>query len=212
MKISLLLLIAYLLGSVPTGLWIGQVFYKKNLREHGSGNTGTTNTFRILGAKAGIATFIIDALKGTIATCLPALFGVGINPFLFGFFAIIGHTFPVFAKFKGGKAVATSAGVLLGYSPLFLLFLIAIFGIVLYLYSMISLASVVAASVAIINVVVFPAYHFILTIYDPLFMLITFAIATLIIIRHRENLKRIRQKKENIVPFGWNLSHQSPTR
>lgn len=212
MRVFVFILIAYLLGSIPSGLWIGKIFYHTNLREHGSGNTGTTNTFRILGAKAGITTFVIDALKGTIATCLPALFGVSVNPLLFGFFAIIGHTFPIFAGFKGGKAVATSAGVLLGYSPIFLIFLLIIFGIVLYLYSMISLASVAAASVGIIGVLVFPACHFILTSYDPLFMIITLAIATLIIVRHRENLSRIRQKKENIVPFGLNLSHQNPSK
>ncbi|MFS1663787.1 glycerol-3-phosphate 1-O-acyltransferase PlsY [Streptococcus sp. zg-JUN1979] len=212
MKVLVFILIAYLLGSIPSGLWIGQLFYHTNLREHGSGNTGTTNTFRILGAKAGITTFIIDALKGTIATVLPMCFGIGLNPLLFGFFAILGHTFPLFARFKGGKAVATSAGVLLGYSPLLLLFLLSIFFIVLYLYSMISLASVTAAIAGILAVLIFPAYHFILDSYDPLFTLITLAIASIIIIRHRDNLSRIRQKQENLVPFGLNLSHQKPKK
>lgn len=114
MKILVMILIAYLLGSIPTGLWIGKFFYHTNLREHGSGNTGTTNTFRVLGVKAGIVTFVIDMLKGTLAALLPLIFGVsGVSPVLIGLFAIIGHTFPLFAQFKGGKAVATSAGVLL---------------------------------------------------------------------------------------------------
>src|SRR3712207_571627 len=113
MKLILLILTAYLLGSIPTGLWIGQYFYNINLREHGSGNTGTTNTFRILGLKAGAATLLIDIFKGTLATLLPVLVGAtNVSPIAIGFFAVLGHTFPIFAGFKGGKAVATSAGVL----------------------------------------------------------------------------------------------------
>ena len=83
MKILVMILIAYLLGSIPTGLWIGKFFYHTNLREHGSGNTGTTNTFRVLGVKAGIVTFVIDMLKGTLAALLPLIFGVsGVSPVL----------------------------------------------------------------------------------------------------------------------------------
>ena len=118
MKILLLILIAYLLGSIQTGLWIGKVFFHTNLREHGSGNTGTTNTFRVLGKTAGTITFLVDMLKGTLAVLLPIWLGVTeVSPLIIGFFAIIGHVFPFFTGFKGGKAVATSAGVLLG-SPL----------------------------------------------------------------------------------------------
>ena len=122
-EISVLVL-AYLLGSIPSGLWIGKIFFHINLREHGSGNTGTTNTFRILGKKAGIIVFAIDFLKGTLAVLLPTFFGIqGISPMVFGLLAVLGHTFPIFAGFKGGKAVATSAGVLLGFSPILLLIL-----------------------------------------------------------------------------------------
>ena len=163
MNILVLIIIAYLLGSIPTGLWIGQWFYHTNLREHGSGNTGTTNTFRVLGARAGVITFLIDMLKGTLATLLPHLLGVtSVSPLVIGLFAIIGHTFPIFAGFKGGKAVATSAGVLLGFAPLFLLYLFVVFVITLYLFSMISLSSVVSAVVAMVSVLVFPAFHIIL--------------------------------------------------
>ena len=128
MMTIVLLILAYLLGSIPSGLWIGQIFFKINLREHGSGNTGTTNTFRILGKKAGMATFVIDFFKGTIATLLPLIFHVqGVSPLVFGLLAVIGHTFPVFAGFKGGKAVATSAGVIFGFAPLFCLYLAVVF-------------------------------------------------------------------------------------
>ena len=95
-EISVLIL-AYLLGSIPSGLWIGKIFFHINLREHGSGNTGTTNTFRILGKKAGIIVFAIDFLKGTLAVLLPTFFGIqGISPMVFGLLAVLGHTFPIF--------------------------------------------------------------------------------------------------------------------
>lgn len=209
MKVIIFLIIAYLLGSIPTGLWIGKYFYGKNLRDYGSGNMGTTNTFRVLGPKAGSVTFIIDMLKGTLATVLPMIFGVsGVTPLLFGFFAILGHTFPIFAGFKGGKAVATSAGILLGLAPLFLLYLLIVFTVVLYLSSMISLASVTAASVAIISALIFPAFHFLIPFYDWLFTGIIILIAGIIIVRHKDNMIRIKEKNENLVPWGLNLTHQ----
>lgn len=209
----LLLILAYLLGSIPTGLWIGQVFFHINIREHGSGNTGTTNTFRILGKKAGMATFVIDFFKGTIATLLPLLFQVqGVSPLLFGLLAVIGHTFPIFAGFKGGKAVATSAGVIFGFAPIFCLYLAVIFFSTLYLGSMISLSSVTAALFGILGVALFPAIGFILTSYDWLFTSIVLVLALIIIVRHKENIQRIRAKTESLVPWGLNLTKQEPKK
>ena len=206
-----LLILAYLLGSIPSGLWIGQAFFNINLREHGSGNTGTTNTFRILGKKAGMATFVIDFFKGTIATLLPLIFQVqGVSPLVFGLLAVIGHTFPVFAGFKGGKAVATSAGVIFGFAPLFCLYLAVVFFGTLYLGSMISLSSVTAALAAVLGVILFPLIGFLLPSYDLLFVAIILALASLIIIRHKDNINRIRNKTENLVPWGLNLTHQEP--
>lgn len=211
MTIISLIIIAYLLGSIPTGLWIGQFIYGKNLREHGSGNTGTTNTFRILGVKAGIVTLLVDILKGTLATLLPIWLGVTQpSPILIGLFAVIGHTFPLFAHFKGGKAVATSAGVLLGFAPSFLLVLLAWFVISLYLFSMISFSSVTSALLAIVGVLIFPNFDFLLHQTNWLFTSIIILIASIILIRHKDNIQRIRQKEENLVPFGLNLSKQNP--
>ena len=211
MMTIVLLILAYLLGSIPSGLWIGQIFFKINLREHGSGNTGTTNTFRILGKKAGMATFVIDFFKGTIATLLPLIFHVqGVSPLVFGLLAVIGHTFPVFAGFKGGKAVATSAGVIFGFAPLFCLYLAVVFFGTLYLGSMISLSSVTAALAAVLGVILFPLIDFLLPNYDLLFVAIILALAGLIIIRHKDNINRIRNKTENLVPWGLNLTHQEP--
>lgn len=213
MMTIVLLILAYLLGSIPSGLWIGQIFFKIILREHGSGNTGTTNTFRILGKKAGMATFVIDFFKGTIATLLPLIFHVqGVSPLVFGLLAVIGHTFPVFAGFKGGKAVATSAGVIFGFAPLFCLYLAIVFFGTLYLGSMISLSSVTAALAAVLGVILFPLIGFLLPSYDILFVVIILALASLIIIRHKDNINRIRNKTENLVPWGLNLTHQKPKK
>ena len=207
------LILAYLLGSIPTGLWIGQIFFKKNLREYGSGNPGTTNTFRILGKTAGTVTFAIDFLKGTLATLLPLLLHInGISPMIFGLIAVLGHTFPIFAEFKGGKAVATSAGVVLGFSPLFFSYLIIIFIVTLYLGSMISLASIVVAGFAIISVLIFPLLGIILPSYDLLFTLIIILLASIILIRHRDNMERIKNKSENLIPWGINITKQVPKK
>ncbi len=204
------MIIAYLLGSIQTGLWIGKAFYHINLREHGSGNTGTTNTFRVLGVKAGLVVLVVDILKGTIATILPVWLGVtAVSPLLIGLFAILGHTFPIFAGFKGGKAVATSAGVLLGFAPLFLLYLGIIFTISLYLFSMISLSSVISATMAVLSALIFPVFGFLLPNYDWLFTVLIIIMASIIIIRHRDNMKRIKAHQENLVPWGLNLSKQS---
>lgn len=103
-------IIAYLLGSIPFALIIGKIGYKIDVREHGSGNLGATNAFRVLGIKAGSIVIIGDILKGTAAVLLPQLFDANVYPLIIGIIAVLGHTYPIFAKFKGGKAVATSGG------------------------------------------------------------------------------------------------------
>lgn len=108
MLIALLIILAYLIGSIPSGLIVGKLAKGIDIREHGSGNLGATNAFRTLGVKAGSIVIAGDILKGTLATALPFLMHVDIHPLLAGVFAVLGHVFPVFAKFKGGKAVATS--------------------------------------------------------------------------------------------------------
>ena len=150
MEITLILLIAYVLGSIPSALWVGKLCYKIDIREHGSGNLGGTNTFRILGKKAGLLVTTLDILKGTAATLLPLLpiFGnTNIHPLVLGLVAVVGHMYPVFARFKGGKAVATSGGVILGYNwPVFVIVLVTFF-IVLKLTKMVSLTSMTVAVV-----------------------------------------------------------------
>ncbi|MED3552850.1 glycerol-3-phosphate 1-O-acyltransferase PlsY [Cytobacillus praedii] len=109
----LLFLIAYLVGSIPTALLVGKFAFNIDIREHGSNNPGATNTLRVLGKKAAIVVLLVDVSKGALAASLPALLEADVDPLLPGLIAVIGHCFPIFAGFRGGKAIATTAGVLL---------------------------------------------------------------------------------------------------
>lgn len=205
MKIAILIVLAYLLGSIPSGIWIGKIFFKKDIRNFGSGNSGTTNTFRVLGMTAGLIVFAMDLLKGTLATCLPMIFHLDVNPLWFGLIAVIGHTLPIFAGFKGGKAVATSAGMLLGYSPLFFFYSLVFFLIVLYLSSMVSVASIFSAIFVTLSSIVLPyLWPTILPTHNWLLTLICFLLTCYIIYRHKENIQRIKAGTENRVSFGLN--------
>src|SRR5699024_5215695 len=125
-------MLAYVLGSLPFALIVGKVGYSIDVREHGSGNLGATNAFRELGVKAGSIVVLADILKGTFAVLVPLLFHADVYLLAIVLFAVIGHTYPLFAKFKGGKAVATSAGIILGVSTL--LFPIMILSSLICLY------------------------------------------------------------------------------
>lgn len=190
-------MIAYLLGSIPSGVWIGKLFYQKDIREYGSGNTGATNTFRILGVKAGIVALVLDVLKGTAATLLPIYLNTNIHPVFIGVFAILGHIYSAYIHFKGGKAVATSAGVALALHPIFLLIFVGVFLIILFISSTVSLASISAVFLAAIGS---------LFINDPLFSVVVWILALVILYLHRENIKRLRKGTESKVPFGLRRS------
>lgn len=208
MKLILLLILAYLLGSIPSGVWISKLFFKKDIRQHGSGNTGTTNTFRVLGKTAGIVVLLMDILKGTLATCLPMIFHLsGINPLWFGVCAILGHTFPIFAGFKGGKAVATSAGMLLGFNPVFFVYSCIIFIVSLFCTSMVSLSSMISAVLITLSTIVLPyVAPVILAKPNWLLTIIAFLVSSFIFYRHKDNIKRIRNHTESRIPFGLNSS------
>lgn len=195
---ALVCVLAYLLGSIPSGVWIGKLFFQKDIREYGSGNTGTTNTFRVLGKKAGAVVLFMDILKGTIAALLPVLFSLTtIHPMLVGVFAIVGHVYPIFAGFKGGKAVATSAGIVLGTQPLFFLTLALIWGSVLYISSMVSLASIISVLIGA---------GISLFIGDLIFTIICWIAMLTVLIRHKSNIQRIKNGTESRVPFGFRSS------
>lgn len=194
MKLIILFIIAYLLGAIPSGVWIGKLFFNKDIRTEGSGNIGTTNTFRVLGKTAGTVVMIMDIAKGTIATLLPTFFGIQhINPLIFGVFAILGHTFSIFDRFKGGKAVATSAGMLLAYNPWFFVFAAALWVSLIYITSMVSLASMIAFSIVTVVSLWFR---------DPYLTILALLLTGFIFYRHRSNIKRIKAGTENMVHFG----------
>lgn len=191
MDIFLPVLIAYLLGSIPSALWIGKLFYNTDIRTKGSGNLGATNTFRVLGAKAGLVVTVLDILKGTAATLLPLVMATDVHPLILGVIAVVGHMFPVFARFKGGKAVATSGGILLGYQwPLFLL-AVAVLLIALKITKMVSLSSIILAVVSVIYTIIYA-----INTGDYLFLAVILTLATFIIYRHRANIARIRAGTE----------------
>src|SRR5688572_29100054 len=148
---ALLLLTAYLLGSIPTSVWIGKAFYKIDVREFGSGNAGATNTFRVLGKRAGIPVLIIDIVKGSAAVGLAWFsgFDFGIDEFInlqlgLGVAALLGHIFPVFAGFRGGKGVATILGIVACIVPVSCAIGLLIFLIVLLITRIVSLSSITA--------------------------------------------------------------------
>jgi acyl phosphate:glycerol-3-phosphate acyltransferase len=185
---AIIIILAYLLGSIPSGLIIGKVFYGKDIREHGSGNLGGTNTFRTLGVKAGLVVSIADVLKGTLAASLPLLLNADeLHMLLVGVFAVIGHMYPVFAGFRGGKAVATSGGVLLAYIPVLFLLMLIIFFISLYITKYVSLSSILTGIAAFI--------YSLFTQDLPLIVVVA-VLATFVIYRHRANIERIRKKTE----------------
>lgn len=182
------MIIGYLLGSIPFALLVGKIGYGIDIREHGSGNLGGTNTFRVLGVKAGLIVTIADILKGTLAASLPVLFHVDIHPLITGMFAVFGHTYPVFAQFRGGKAVATSGGVLLFYSPVLFMTMLAVFFLILYISKYVSLSSMLTGVYATV-------YAFIWTDDIPLRIVVTL-LTLFVFYRHRANIKRILNKTE----------------
>ena len=188
-----LIIIAYLLGSVPSALVIGKTFYQKDIRNYGSGNLGSTNAFRILGKKGGAAVFILDILKGGLSLLIATYGGATISPLFIAVFSLIGHVYPIFANFRGGKAVATTAGIILFYSPTLFLTLFIIFAITLKIWKMVSLSSTIIA-IATVMIVWFGNYDLTAKIMFSL-------IAALIIYKHIPNYKRILNGTENKVTF-----------
>lgn len=200
MNIFSLIVLAYLLGSIPTAVWVSKSFFGIDIREYGSGNAGATNTFRTLGKKAGIAVMLVDMLKGFAAVKLAFLssYLFGSEQFTnlqigLGICAVIGHIFPVFAQFRGGKGIATLFGMILGIQPLVAVCLVAVFLFMLFLTRYVSLSSI-AASVA------FPVL--ILFIYNSpenFYRVFAIAAACVVVITHHKNIGRLITGNESKV-------------
>ncbi len=198
--IAIAVIIGYLLGSIPFALVIGKVFYNTDIRQYGSGNLGGSNAGRVLGKNAGIAVIVLDVLKVVLAIFITSQFEYKEMASIWaGFAAAFGHCYPIFAQFKGGKAVATMFGFLLGISIFtfqsvwMIAIPLAVFLIVLLLGKMVSLASMCAAITSTI-------YIFTQTTADST-NIASILITILIIYRHRANIKRMIDGNENKVKW-----------
>src|SRR6202012_300201 len=197
------LVLAYLVGSIPTAVWIGRAFYGVDVREYGSGNAGTTNTFRVLGKKAGIPVMLLDILKGWTATNLAWFIGVSTTgayhsiaytnyELALGIAAVMGHLFPVFAGFRGGKGIATLFGMVLAVNLHAALLCVGVFIIILLITRYVSLSSITAGFNYLISVTfVFPSNRSVV-IYGM-------CICALILVTHQKNLERLLKGKESRV-------------
>jgi glycerol-3-phosphate acyltransferase PlsY len=195
-----LLITAYLIGSVPTAVWWGKRYYGIDVREFGSGNAGATNTFRVLGKKAGIPVLFIDIIKGTLAVLLAHL-----SPFIFdsnefvnlelglGIAALVGHVFPIFAGFRGGKGVATILGVVICLTPITSLLVLAVFLIILIATRYVSLSSMIAG-------VSFPVFlNIVLENQNQTLLIFSLFVAVLLIVTHKKNISRLLKHQESKV-------------
>ena len=201
---SLAVILAYLLGSIPSAVWIGKRFHNIDVREHGSGNAGSTNTIRVLGWATGIPVLLIDLVKGWLAAMLPVFFHLAdhgsallVNlQIIVGIIAIIGHIFPLFAGFRGGKGVATVFGVFLALQPLLTICCMGVFLVVLLLSGIVSVSSMVAG-------IAFPVLLFLF--FDTpsvLFKLFSIIISIALVVTHRKNIGRIwRGEESKLIKF-----------
>jgi glycerol-3-phosphate acyltransferase PlsY len=187
---------AYLAGSVPTAVWYGKIFHGIDVRQHGSGNAGATNSLRTLGKKAGIIVLIVDFLKGFLAVKAASLLSTethSILPLIMGLAVIIGHIFPIFAQFRGGKGVATAMGVLAATFPWAALGCVLTFMIVVFVTKYVSLASLLGALAFPIQLI-FNLWNDNADKYAIGFASVIFVI---LLIMHRENIQRLIQGTES---------------
>jgi glycerol-3-phosphate acyltransferase PlsY len=199
----LLILLAYLIGSVPTAIWVSRYFFGIDIREYGSGNAGATNTFRVLGSRWGTFVMIADVLKGLIATSLYVII-----PFYMhdeaartnlmvglGLAAVAGHIFPIWADFRGGKGVATLFGMIIAIQPIVAVYCVGVFLVVLYLTRFVSLSSILAGIAFAVLIL------FIFKEKEHLYRAFAIAVALLVILTHQKNISRILRGNESKVPI-----------
>lgn len=198
--ILLLIFGAYLLGSIPTAVWWGEHFYGIDVREFGSGNAGATNTFRVLGKKAGIPVLIIDIVKGTCSVLLAFLspYQFDSNPFVnlqlaLGVASLVGHIFPIFAGFRGGKGVATILGVVICLTPITSCLVLVVFLTVLITTKYVSLSSMMAG-------ISFPIFlNIVLKNHNDTLMVFSIFVAIMLVVTHKKNITRLLKKQESKV-------------
>lgn len=198
-----LIILAYLIGSISNAVWISRRFFHIDIREYGSGNAGATNTFRVLGPRAGTVVMILDMLKGVIAVELVHLIPYYNQPehaaqmmnfqLALGLAAVMGHIFPIWADFRGGKGVATLFGMVLAIQPVVALCCVGVFMLVLFLTRYVSLSSILAAiAFPLLILFIFKSGAFV-------YRLFAIIIALLVIFTHQKNIQRLLHGRENRV-------------
>ncbi len=203
MKELLLILLAYLIGSIPTALIISKRFFGIDIRDYGSGNMGATNTFRVLGSRYGTMVMAFDILKGMGAVALYNFIPYYLHNDLertnfmlgLGLAAVIGHIFPIFAGFKGGKGVATLLGMILTVQPIIAISCIGVFVLVLYLTRYVSLSSILAAVALPVCVL------WIWNEHEILYRVFALLVAILVVFTHQKNIGRILRGVESRIPI-----------
>ncbi|WP_439880438.1 glycerol-3-phosphate 1-O-acyltransferase PlsY [Pontibacter sp. MBLB2868] len=202
---AILFVAAYLIGSISTAVWLGKAYYGIDIRQHGSGNSGATNTFRVLGKKPGTAVMLIDIFKGWVATSLAGLLvifnvisadNLVYFQLIMGALAVVGHIFPVYEHFKGGKGVATLLGMMLAIQTEVALMCMVIFVIVLFTSRYVSLGSMIAA-LAFPILLLLPRFH----PDNPILIIFGFILFAVVVLTHRKNINRLiagEESKANI--------------
>jgi len=217
-SLALIVILSYLAGSVPGSVWVGQLFYRIDVRKHGSNNAGATNVFRVLGWKAGLLSTIVDVGKGFLAAGViatiridqlpnePSFFQVAsVISLLAGIAAIVGHMFPIFAGFRGGKGVNTAAGVLFAITPQTMWIVIGVFMIVLVITRYVSLASIIAALMFPTTIAI-RRFVFDVETLDRSLLLFGCVFAIAILYAHRSNIRRLISGTENQIKH-FRLAH-----
>jgi glycerol-3-phosphate acyltransferase PlsY len=203
MNEMMLVVLAYLLGSIPTSIWVSKAVFGIDIRQYGSGNPGATNTFRVLGSKWGVFVMTVDITKGMIATFLYILMPFYLENELartnfmivLGLAAVLGHIFPIFADFKGGKGVATILGMALAIQPIVALICIIVFLITLFTTRFVSLSSMLASLVFMVLIL------FIFNEKETSYRVFAIIVALMVVVTHQKNIGRLINGKENKAPL-----------
>jgi glycerol-3-phosphate acyltransferase PlsY len=198
----ILIILAYLIGSIPTAVWISKSVFGIDIRDYGSGNAGATNTFRVLGSKWGSLVMLVDVTKGIIATSLYIFIPYYLNNELartnfmiaLGMMAILGHIFPIFANFRGGKGVATLLGMALAIQPMVALICLGVFLITLLSTRFVSLSSMLAGVAFMVLIL------FIFNERETVYRLFAIIVALMVVITHQKNISRLLKGTENKLP------------
>ena len=198
----ILILLAYLIGSIPTAVWVSKSVFGIDIRDYGSGNAGATNSFRVLGSKWGSFVMLVDVTKGIIATSLYILIPFYLNNELartnfmiaLGMVAVIGHIFPIFANFRGGKGVATLLGMALAIQPMVALLCLVVFLITLLSTRFVSLSSMLAGVAFMVLIL------FIFNEKETIYRLFAIIVAMMVVVTHQKNISRLFKGTENKLP------------